>query len=179
MTRGLSSCGFQALERMLSGCDTWVQLSYGMWNLPRPEREFMSPALAGGFLTTGPPGKLPISLFFKICFEMDHLKSLYWICYSIASVLCFLSFFFFFFWLWAMWDLAPWAGVEPEHPALEGEVLTTGLPGKSLSYPLLGGPSVCKSCSINPQLFGRNCSVCINRYRFGASVHDAILVPFS
>ena len=28
-----------------------------MWNHPRPRMEPMSPALAGGFLTTGPPGK--------------------------------------------------------------------------------------------------------------------------
>jgi len=28
-----------------------------MWNLPRPGMEPMSPALAGGFLTTAPPGK--------------------------------------------------------------------------------------------------------------------------
>ena len=28
-----------------------------MWDLPGPGPESMSPALAGGFLTTGPPGK--------------------------------------------------------------------------------------------------------------------------
>ena len=28
--------------------------------------------------------------------------------------------------------LAPWPGIKPAPPALEGEVLTTGLPGKSL-----------------------------------------------
>ena len=28
-----------------------------MWDLPRPGVEPMSPALAGGFFTTGPPGK--------------------------------------------------------------------------------------------------------------------------
>ena len=31
---------------------------------------------------------------------------------------------------------APPPGVEPAPPALEGEVLTTGLPGKSLVLPL-------------------------------------------
>ena len=31
--------------------------------------------------------------------------------------------------------LAPWSGIEPASPALEGEVLTTGLPGKSLPLP--------------------------------------------
>ena len=29
-------------------------------------------------------------------------------------------------------NLAPWPGIEPIHPALEDEVLTTGLPGRSL-----------------------------------------------
>ena len=33
------------------------QLLCGMWDLPRPGLEPMSPALAGGFLTTAPPGK--------------------------------------------------------------------------------------------------------------------------
>ena len=28
-----------------------------MWDLPGPEHEPVSPALAGGFLTTAPPGK--------------------------------------------------------------------------------------------------------------------------
>ena len=28
-----------------------------MWDLPGPELEPVSPALAGGFLTTAPPGK--------------------------------------------------------------------------------------------------------------------------
>ena len=30
---------------------------FGMWLLPRPRIKLMSPALAGRFLTTGPPGK--------------------------------------------------------------------------------------------------------------------------
>ena len=33
----------------------------GMWNLPRSGLEPMSPVLAGGFFTTGPPGKFPTS----------------------------------------------------------------------------------------------------------------------
>ena len=32
-----------------------------MWGLPGPEIESVSPALAGGFLTTAPPGKSLIS----------------------------------------------------------------------------------------------------------------------
>ena len=34
-----------------------------MWDLPRPGLEPMSPALAGGFLTTAPPGKSPNAHF--------------------------------------------------------------------------------------------------------------------
>ena len=54
---GLSSCGSQALECRLNCCGAWVQLLRGMWDLPRPVFKPMSPALAGGFLTTAPPGK--------------------------------------------------------------------------------------------------------------------------
>ena len=35
--------------------------------------------------------------------------------------------------------LAPQPGIKPAPPALEGEVLTTGLPGKSLKL-VFGGP---------------------------------------
>ena len=34
-----------------------------MWDLPGPGLEPVSPALAGGFLTTAPPGKPPYFLF--------------------------------------------------------------------------------------------------------------------
>ena len=54
---GLSSCGSQALERRLSSCGPWALLLCGMWDLPRPGLEPVFPALAGGFLTTVPPGK--------------------------------------------------------------------------------------------------------------------------
>ena len=40
----------------LSSCGAWVFWPCGMWDLPRPEMEPVSPALAGGFLTTEPPG---------------------------------------------------------------------------------------------------------------------------
>ena len=57
VSRGLSSCGSQALERRLSSCGTRAQLLRGMWDLPRPGLEPVFPALAGGFSTTAPPGK--------------------------------------------------------------------------------------------------------------------------
>ena len=47
---GVMACG-------LSSCDAWAQLPLGMWDPPRPGIELPSPALAGGFLTTGPTWK--------------------------------------------------------------------------------------------------------------------------
>ena len=41
----------------LSNCGSRAQLLRGMWDLPRPGLEPMSPALAGRFSTTAPPGK--------------------------------------------------------------------------------------------------------------------------
>ena len=43
--------------RRLSNCGSWAQLLRGMWDLPRPGLEPMSPALAGRLSTTAPPGK--------------------------------------------------------------------------------------------------------------------------
>ena len=57
VARGLNSCGFWALERRLSSRGAQAQLLRGMRDLPRPWLEPLSPALAGGFLTTAPPGK--------------------------------------------------------------------------------------------------------------------------
>ena len=37
-----------------------------MWDLPRPGIKPVSPALAGGFLTTVPPGKSPLALLSAI-----------------------------------------------------------------------------------------------------------------
>ena len=62
---GFSCCGARALGTWasvvvahgLSSCGSRAQLLHGMWDLPGPELEPVSPALAGGFLTTAPPGK--------------------------------------------------------------------------------------------------------------------------
>ena len=43
--------------RRLSICGSRAQLLRGMWDLPRPGLEPVSPTLAGGFSTTAPPGK--------------------------------------------------------------------------------------------------------------------------
>ena len=55
-------------------------------------------------------------------------KSLYWICYNIGSI-----YIFGFFDHVACGISAPQPGIETIHSTLEGEVLTTGPPGKSPS----------------------------------------------
>ena len=56
----------------LSRCGTQAQLLRGMWDLPGPGTEPVSPALAGGFLTTVPPGK-PHKCSLK--FSSSHIKN--------------------------------------------------------------------------------------------------------
>ena len=55
---GFSSCGSQALLHMLNTCGARVYLLHSMWDLPRPGVKPVSPALASGFFTTEPQGKL-------------------------------------------------------------------------------------------------------------------------
>ena len=51
-----------------------------MWDLPGPGLEPMSPALAGGFLTSAPPGK-PSFVFFLIT-----LFIYFWLCWVFVAV---------------------------------------------------------------------------------------------
>ena len=66
--------------RRLSNCGSRAQLLRSTWYLPRPGLEPVSPALAGRFSTTAPPGK-PQSNLLKI--QMDHilsaLKNMQWL----------------------------------------------------------------------------------------------------
>ena len=70
----------QALASHLSDFSSW-----GMWDLPWIGIKLVSPALASGFLTTGPPGKT----------LRNHLYCLLppWVCSHCTG-----HFFFFFFW---------------------------------------------------------------------------------
>ena len=76
-----------------------------------------------------------LCLFYIFLFFKDFLiwkikkKILYWICYNTPSILYFGSLS-----LEACVILAPRPGIEPAPPALEGEVITTGPPGKSLHF---------------------------------------------
>ena len=51
----------------LSSCGSRVQLLHSMWDPPRPGLEPMSPALAGRFSTTAPPGKPMHGVLFLSC----------------------------------------------------------------------------------------------------------------
>ena len=62
---GFSCCRTSTLELSLRSRVTQAQLPHGMWNFPGPGIEPMSP-FAGGFLTTGPPGKV-VYLFVYLC----------------------------------------------------------------------------------------------------------------
>ena len=48
------------VELRPGNCRALNQLLHGMWNLPRSRIEPVSPALAGRFLSTVPPGKYKI-----------------------------------------------------------------------------------------------------------------------
>ena len=62
---GFSSCGSRVLERRPSSCGAQAQLLRSIGDLPGPGIEPVSPALAGGFLTTAPPGK-PNTFFLSL-----------------------------------------------------------------------------------------------------------------
>ena len=89
----------------LSSCGARAQLFRGMWDLPRPALEPVSPALAGGFLTTAPPGK-PLLPLFKL--QLPNQRNLPRIArfsspitfnYIIIQVFFTVFFFFFLFFL--------------------------------------------------------------------------------
>ena len=61
--------------RRLSSCGSRAQLLRGMWDLPRPGLEPVSPAPAGRFSTTAPPGK-PYTLTFKRSFLLAFTETI-------------------------------------------------------------------------------------------------------
>ena len=54
----------------LSNCGSRAQLLHGMWDLPRPGPEPVSPALAGRLSTTAPPGKPHFLVFLTPLFNL-------------------------------------------------------------------------------------------------------------
>ena len=65
------AAGHRLQMRRLSSCGSRAQLLRGMWDLPRPGLEPMSPALAGRFSTTAPPGKPP-------CRTLNIIRWVFW-----------------------------------------------------------------------------------------------------
>ena len=61
--------GHRLQTHRLSSCGSRAQLLRGMWDLPRPGLKPVSPALAGRFSTTAPPGKPCISSFVRCLFK--------------------------------------------------------------------------------------------------------------
>ena len=57
--------------RRLSNCGSRAHLLRSMWDPPRPGLEPVSPALAGRFSTTAPPGKPPSNIFYQPTFLGD------------------------------------------------------------------------------------------------------------
>ena len=60
--------------RRLSSCGSRAQSLRGMWDLPGPGLEPVSPALAGGFSTAAPPGK-PHPYLLMCSWMAHHLTS--------------------------------------------------------------------------------------------------------
>ena len=60
--------------RRLSNCGSRAQLLHGMWDLPRPGLEPVSPALAGRFSTTAPPGKPLMVVFVVHCMVLSYVS---------------------------------------------------------------------------------------------------------
>ena len=56
----------------LSSCGSRAQLLRSMWDLPRPGLEPASPALAGRFSTTAPPGKPVLLIFYCSKIPTSH-----------------------------------------------------------------------------------------------------------
>ena len=61
--------------RRLSNCGSRAQLLCSMWDLPRPGPEPVSPASAGRFSTTAPPGKPPTNNIYA-CNSLLSAKAL-------------------------------------------------------------------------------------------------------
>ena len=79
-------CCAQALEPRHHSCCTQAWLPQGMWDLPGLGTKPVSPALAGGFLTNGPPGSA--EHIFLITLEWGFSPWHYWHSGPDDSLLC-------------------------------------------------------------------------------------------
>ena len=95
----LTTSGLQALERRLSRRGARAQLLCGIWDPPGPGLEPTSPALAGGFLTTAPPGK-PLAFFSFLFFSFILFRL--WFCFIFLFFLVSFLVFYFYFILYSL-----------------------------------------------------------------------------
>ena len=86
--------------------------------------------------------------FLRDFFAVDHFLTFYWICYKIASVLCF----GFLASRNVGGILSPRPGIKPTPLALEGEVLTAGPPGKSPKIIHLNDKTLGKLCNLDVEI---------------------------
>ena len=68
VARGPSGCSSWALERRPSGCSPQASFLHGLWDLPGAGIEPTYPAVARGFLSTGPPRRPCHGFCFLPCF---------------------------------------------------------------------------------------------------------------
>ena len=89
-----SSCSLWAPDCGLRSCGSWAMLPLGMWDLPRPGTEPVSPVMTGGFLTTGSLGKSkkPVSLCNSL---KSGIKSLLIIWFSLWNITPYFTYNFF------------------------------------------------------------------------------------
>ena len=73
--------------RRLSNCGSWAQLLRGMWDPPRPGLEPVSPALAGRFSTTAPPGKPKNYTILKVTFHLQLLQNIGYTPHGVQCIL--------------------------------------------------------------------------------------------
>ena len=71
----------QALGHRLHSCGTWASLLRGIWDLPGPGVEPMSPALAGGLFATEPSEKLMAFSLNDLDTDSFHLA----VCHDLGS----------------------------------------------------------------------------------------------
>ena len=75
------------------------------------------------------------SLYFKVFLYLFLMWTLFKVFIEFVTILFLV--YVLVFWPWGMWDVSSPSEVKPEPPALEGQVLTPGPPGKARFFPSL------------------------------------------
>ena len=91
---GFSCCGAPAVEPGLRSCGAQASLPLDMRNLPWLGTEPMYPALAGGFLATGPPGMSKLLGFRKLthpAISGQYSSKILFCCFAIYLLLFYMG----------------------------------------------------------------------------------------